>query len=476
MKHRFQYLDERGQQVKVKDLSALREHVHSGRVDNDTLLYDSLTDQWAPASAHSAYRLLDDPLARDTEADPTAGEEAEGDEHAPSDPNTELDFPDLDVTLAPDDVIESTDEVVEKLLRERERDRGGDRITSLGDPFGRGPVPEREPGSEPEPDDRPTAERRPPRGPRLPDADDEPIQPRRRPRRARSGSRVDGDSGTDRRAPKAPATSAGSWRRVEVPGPVVVLGVVLLVGAGIYGLARTMDPSGAAEASTGGPGSVAGTARAATNSAWAAAEGGAFRDMVEGVDSLRTEYAVQRIPSAWLAGPYLADADSFPQVREYWSDYLRFVEAVRSRDTALFRRSFVDRVEAQGVTGPIVSIRLARALETFRASQPARDTVYERMEDLASSALDLHELLVDRADDIVYDPVTEERASRQPILEAWSDDVYLRRSIWALLDRITANLALLEGEVGSGQSDLTERLFQELRTRSVGPEGNDEGG
>ncbi|HZD05469.1 MAG TPA: hypothetical protein VE173_11135, partial [Longimicrobiales bacterium] len=151
----------------------------------------------------------------------------------------------------------------------------------------------------------------------------------------------------------------------------------------------------------------------------------------------------------------------------YWERYLEFVDDVRSQDTALFRSSFVGRLQEEEVSGPMVRIRLARALEVFNQSQPARDTVYERMGDLAVAALDLHDLLVERSDDIEYDPVTEERASRQPILEAWSEDPYLRQTIWTLLDRITANLALLEQDTGSGRSDLTERLFQELRARSL---------
>jgi hypothetical protein len=201
---------------------------------------------------------------------------------------------------------------------------------------------------------------------------------------------------------------------------------------------------------------------------WAVAEGGALVDMIEGVDSLRREFEVDRVPAIWLDGRYIADADDYPGVKAYWERYEEFVDAVQEQDTALFRRGFVSRLEEQDLSGPIISIRLARALETFEASQPARDTVYGRMESLATASLDLHELLVARTDDIEYDPITESRASRQPILEAWSDDPYLRDSIWALLDRITRQLAYLEGEDADSRSDLTERLFQELRRRSGG--------
>jgi hypothetical protein len=249
---------------------------------------------------------------------------------------------------------------------------------------------------------------------------------------------------------------------------MAALAAATLLVVVLYGVSRVTDSPNPAEAATDSAGPED-EALVAGNPAWAAAEGGAFGDMVEGVDSLRRVYDVERIPEAWLAGPYLADADAYPEIQAYWTNYERFVEAVRSQDTALFRRGFVDRLEEEDLSGPMVSIRLARALETFRESQPSRDTVYERMEDLASSSLDLHQLLVERAEDIDYDPVTEERASRQPILEAWSDDAFLRQTIWSLLDRITANLALLEYDTGAGRSDLTERLFQELKNRSSLP-------
>lgn len=492
MKHRFRYLDEQGHQVEVADLATLREHARAGRLDDDTLLYDSLTDEWAPASQHSAYRLLDDPLADEEEGDGrpehgvdgasetpagegtfsgrTEGEKpggAEGGEGLPDVPTPgggDFDFPDLDVTLAPDEVIESTDEVVQKLLREREREGGVDPLPSLmrGYRPGRDLVP---PGEAEEAEDDPwKAERPPRRGPEPLDPEDQPVRSSGRARR-RADAAATGSKPRGRRTPREPK---GTRYRIEIPRSVVLLGGVLLVSAAVYGVSRAVNPSGSAQASTGGPESVEGATRTASSSPWTAAEGSAFRDMLEGVDSLREVYSVERIPSMWLAGPYLADADTFPEIREYWENYQRFVDGVRSQDTALFRRSFVDRMQEQGVSGSMVSIRLARALDTFRESQPARDTVYERMEDLAASALDLHELLADRSEDLVYDPVTAERASRQPILEAWSDDPYLRRSIWGLLDRITANLALLEYDAGWGRSDLTERLFQELRTRSVG--------
>lgn len=452
MKHRFRYLDERGQQVEVDDLASLREHVQSGQVDDQTLLYDALTDEWAPAEGHPAYRLLDDPVSPPEVDDaPASGIPAK---KPVADLTDELDFPELDITLAPTREIDSAEEAVEKLLREREKDRR-DGIETRADetipPVEEPAVPMAAPRAEPSPavSDRP-------KGPSLPAPGDEPIRVRRRP--------------TPNRPPSRRPAAAQTTRSVALPKRVLAVVAIVVVAFVGYGVSRWMDTSATAEAATE-PAGPEGQVLTSGRTAWSDAEGGAFTDMIEGVDSLRQAHGVQRIPGAWLAGHYLSDAGAHPDVQGYWNNYLRFVEAVRSQDTALFRRSFVSRLQEENVSGPIVSIRLARALETFRESQPARDTVYERMEDLAESSLDLHDLLLERTEDIVYDPITEERASRQPILEAWSDDPYLRETIWALLDRITANLALLEYDTGSGRSDVTERLFQELRNRSTTPGG-----
>lgn len=482
MKYRFRYLDEHGQQVLVQDLTGLREHIRSGRVDDQTLLYDGLTDEWAPAAAHPAYQLLDDPLARGPEE--PAGPEAAGAREPGTSPGTggpgseeegrpgvgfpatdEPAFPEIHMTLAPTGEAESTEEVVKKLLKERERDREDGNVGSRAEGLDRkiqvGAVEESAPAT---PSAPPSSV---PDHPAPPDAPAErAVRPRPRPRR------------TPPRAPSEGRAPRRAWRRIQVPAWALVGGGLLVLAVGFYGGSRILDASRTAEAAVEPPdsGGAGGTRRTPANPVWAAAEGGAFRDMVDGVDSLRRAHGVERIPGAWLAGPYLAEADSFPEVRDYWERYLAFVDDVRSRDTALFRSSFVGRLQEEDVSGPIVSIRLAQALDVFKESQPARDTVYERMGDLAVAAIDLHDLLVERSDDIEYDPVTEERASRQPILEAWSDDPYLRSTIWTLLDRITANLALLEHDTGSRRSDLTERLFQELRTRSLeGVVGRDGG-
>jgi hypothetical protein len=455
MKHRFRYLDERGQQVEVEDLASLRAHVREGRVDDQTLLYDALTEEWAPAEGHPAYRLLDDPTSQSRGEE---GARASGASKPVTDLGEEPDFPDLDITLAPSGDLESTEEVVEKLLREREKDRREGIEPLATEPYtseGRGTEPDPTAAGEPPPPEPepPESERSSPPAPTA--LSDIPIRRRRRHVANRPPSR-------------RPEARKSATRPQLLRGLAALAAAAAVLALVLYGVSLATNAPRLVEAATDPAGSED-DAGAAGNSAWAAAEGGAFGDMMAGVDSLRRVHEVERIPGAWLAGPYLADAGSYPEIQDYWTNYVRFVEAVRSQDTALFRRSFVDRLEEEGLSGPMVSIRLARALETFRQSQPARDTVYERMEDLASSSLDLHQLLVERAGDIEYDPVTEERASRQPILEAWSDDAFLRQTLWSLLDRITANLALLEYDTGSGRSDLTERLFQELKNRSSPP-------
>jgi hypothetical protein len=165
------------------------------------------------------------------------------------------------------------------------------------------------------------------------------------------------------------------------------------------------------------------------------AEVEAFHDMIAGMERLRRTLGVGEPPILWMGGPYLSNALGFPEVEDYWLRYLEYVETLRDREEDLFRSGIVTRLRLQGVTGPVLSIRLARALQDFEADADRREATYGDMEELARSALGLHDFLVSYADRIRYAPV-EQGVGDDPILEAVADDEALQTELWARIERL----------------------------------------
>jgi hypothetical protein len=235
----------------------------------------------------------------------------------------------------------------------------------------------------------------------------------------------------------------------------------LLVSVGMAGLllvlvtaVRGGNPGGTAIVSMSGP-DVRGLV-----GRFAMAEDSGFRHMLAGMDSLRRSYDVAEVPRIWLEGAYLADATRYPHVKDYWTRYQSFLEAVQASDTALYRAGFVAQLRDEGVQGPVLSLRLSQAMADFEETQPARASMYLHMEELAAASLALHQLLVEREADISYEPALDARLSRDPVVEALPLDTLLRDRMWVLLDRIFASLEQLGGNLGANRDNLTETLLQ----------------
>lgn len=200
----------------------------------------------------------------------------------------------------------------------------------------------------------------------------------------------------------------------------------------------------------------------------AASEGIAFQHMVEGMDRLAREHRIFQVPAEWLEGAYLADAASHPHIEAYWERYLFFVEDLRAHDAALFRQSFASRMEELEVTPAVRSLRLAQAMDRFDESQPVRDSMYARMEDLARAGLTLHDLMVARADDIQHTPVTRVSAVRDPFLQIHTEDDQLQERIYDLLDRIFDDLQALHGETRWTRNALNDGVLESIRSTGGG--------
>ena len=193
------------------------------------------------------------------------------------------------------------------------------------------------------------------------------------------------------------------------------------------------------------------------------AEGSAFGDMVLAMDSLRAVYDVVNAPRDWLSGRYLANASEYADVAAYWTRYRSYVAEMRTRDEELFQRGFVKRLEGSGLDGAVVSMRLARATEEFQRSAEGRDEVYTAMDRMAATALELHYLLVQREDEIVYTPVRPGVVTQNPVLEAVPTDPELRGRIWETLDRLFLHMDVVRGGVPGSGDQLGDAALEGIR-------------
>jgi hypothetical protein len=464
MEFRFRYLAREGGEVDVSSLEQLRALVQDGTVAEATLLYDALTKEWAPARAHAVYRFIRDEAARPTGPTPTPP--------APPRTNDELGLG-LTLSLEEEPNAPDADEAVRELLKERARDND--------------PAVRREamvametatpPQAEPAVAAAPAAARPslvftspiPKIAPHPPEPSERPIFRTVPPAAAKPPLSIEA----------AAASLYHALQLKRVTGWLENLGSALirsigpraiprtLVLAGLIGLAFVLlstmrrEETAAAQLPTTQAASLSvapDVSRLVTR--FASAEESGFQSMVAGVDSLRSFHRIAEVPRIWLEGAYLADAHRYPQVKDFWTRYQSFLREVESSDTALFRAGFVRSLEDQGIGGAVLSLRLSQAMRQFEKSQPQRDDVYRHMEELSSAALELHALLVDRADDITYEPALQRGVSREPVVEAVAEDTLLKDHMWTLLERIFASLEWVGGDLGGSRDNLTDRLLQ----------------
>jgi hypothetical protein len=192
-------------------------------------------------------------------------------------------------------------------------------------------------------------------------------------------------------------------------------------------------------------------------------EGSAFESMVLALDSLRAVFNVVAPPEEWLGGHYLANASVYPEVPAYWSRYLSYVDELREEDEDYFRQGYVARLASAGLTGPVASMRLARAMVDFDETAPARDSVYDAMEKVARAALSLHELLLERESEITWTPVRPGFVTRDPILEAVPDDTELQELLNERLDLLLDNMDVVRGGMPGSGAELGAAALRTLQ-------------
>lgn len=433
MGFRFRYLGPDGGEVLVESLDGLHALIESGTVEEHTLLYDVLTGEWAPARAHSTFRLLRDEKR----------------------PEKDGELPDLGLTVSFQAPAAEPDaeRAIRSLLREREEGgpakQGIESFAPLS-AWASAPMPPPREVASPQRASTPAV--RPARAtPGL--APNVPIQVRslRRGRAQRWPHQI---------AERIGRIVGHRW----LPPTMILAGSVGLLLVLVVAVGKSSDSASLSDEPRSETGPVvapgADLSRLVARFAFAKASG--FQSIVAGMDSLRRAHDVMEVPPVWLEGVYLSDAVSYPEVEGFWSRYQAFLRDVQASDTAFFRGGFVRDVAGDGLSDALISMRLSRALREFRDTQPDRAAVYSEMEELARAALALNGLLVERADDIDYDPAIQVGISREPVVEAVAEDAVLRDQMWTLLERIFASLDELGGDLGASRDNLTDMLLQRV--------------
>jgi hypothetical protein len=406
MSVRFRYLAPDGREVEISTHDALVRAFMSGEIRDDTLLYDAEGGGWAPARSHSI--LMD------------------------------LDLPGAAFTLTDAEPL-TAEEVVAELAKER------DALSALSSPPALRPLARTE-------ERRPSSPRE---GTGVAPRDDSPRRPAPPPPAATaSAPRPEAGDGGYRRSGEGSGLPLRTGQRRR---SVAALGVVTTAFAAVAGALTlalllgepTTTPAEAAPLPASDPLPADGpratsASGAGLGSAVSAAEASALQDLVTEMERLQVARGVDRVPSDWLEGLYLAEASRYPEVAAYWQHFAAYVEEMRAAESPLFHRVLLLRLQAHDLSEAQISMRLSRGIRSFEVDRPRREAVYASLTALSGAAQALHALLVSREDEISYEPAAR-GLSREPVTEAVPESAELRQELNRRLDDVLLAIEQLNG-------------------------------
>lgn len=410
MSGRFRVKTRDGREFQIEALEALIEMIRTGKVRPEDLVFDSVTGEWAPARTHSLVRQATESAA-ESGASEEEGAEPERSEGEPSDL---LSFDIVEPHLA--SAEEATESLIAELEEEREKDQEFEPLvfdSAL-----------RVPGSES------TLVLQPGRGrsSRRPSVS-RPLPP---PHDRRSPSR---------RSPPPGRVDRGrrDWVLALVL-PLVALGASVVVAG----------PTFWADTAEAAPGNADGTRRTVSASE-EDIRAAAYEGFLDAVNDLGGTFEFGQVPEAWLEGWYLAEPRAYPEVRAFWERFRSYVETARAEEARLYREAYLESAGRAGMRGPVLSLRMAAALDDFEAAAAQRAEHYRRVVELADAALSLDRQLSEVEGQISYEPARGQRVSADPVLEAAGRDPETQARLEEALDRV------LRAVYGSGADGVRDR-------------------
>lgn len=417
MSARFRIRTPQGQELSFASEEMFADFVRSGDLSEGDLVYDASTGEWSPALTHTLV------LGLQSGHDDSGAVDSEGSSEPRG--NVGLDAAgstgggDIGFQLAPE---QSPEEASAAFVREMEAEReaGFERKHDLrglqSDESGSGLLNDIQ-HTPPEPP-----------SPRF-GADDTaaPAPQRERPKREKPPRR-------SRRTRDAGARRSVSGAFLGWVLALAVVGIGALLGPDLVGLA--MGSGGAAEENTEVRGPVLPDTEEALSARADARFLGAVRARI---------VSLPPIPSEWLGGRYLANASEYPRIGEVWTAYLVRIRELRAREAELYSSAYLSALDDARVAGANRTLRLASAMSRFERESAERTQHYARVEELALAAIGLHDLLVEREDQITYEPAVGTRVSVDPILQAAGSDPETQALLEAALDRVLDALSARGG-------------------------------
>jgi hypothetical protein len=423
MSVRFRIRTSAGQELSFASQEMFEDFVHSGELSPDDLVYDGEDGSWAPARTHpivldieygnadaapAAVELVQEEGRAPATDSPESGV-AEDEEPAAEEPAAEAgestapvaeDFG-LDL-VAPAEISpqEASRQFVERLEAERapelELEGSEQEVSGFTTPRSSTvaritPVPRRPVGGPPA---------------SAPVASHAPEPPRPRPRRISAL----------RRAPPRPDRAGGSHGQSTAEaggGAASVFGMAVVVavlgGGGYLGFQLTQNGAVAEAAPADAPVAPIRVEPAPTppspdpvinpNEA-SVRERARERFLAATRIELRS---LVEIPDDWPGGRYLALPSASPAVPSVWTFYLTMVRRVRAGDAARYRAAFEAALDDAAISGEDRRIWSARAVSDFRTSAARRDAHYDRVESLATVAIQSHHALLEAEGLLIYD-------------------------------------------------------------------------
>lgn len=452
MDARFRIRTRDGREMTPRTVEIFSDLVRSGVVRPDDLVHDAFRGDWVPAASHPMVRLFQDPLvvdplspsleARLAEEARDAAVTASSGELKGVEDLSELALVDVPV---PDPEMEA-----QAFIQRMEEERRSDPDRALLE-------------------EEITLESSGGRALAFPEDPSPPIPSRTAEPEPRFRTDIARDVWADRTTLGGPPP-APVWRKrrhlggrgglVAAAMALTLLGGLLALGWGPSLLSGAAEEDGVARAAMAAPSVPRGLPASEEQ-----VRESAFRGFLAQVDAVRDTQGLGEVPSEWLEGRYLSDAEAYPEVREYFRGALRYVDAVEGQERELYRAAYLAAAEEAGISGPVRSLRLATALEDFTREAPARAVHYQRMRELADAALALHDVMVTLGDRVTYEPIRGRDVSADPVLEAAGADPEAQALLEVALDRVLAAMTRSDGTGAGARDQVSSWLVQGLAER-----------
>lgn len=112
---------------------------------------------------------------------------------------------------------------------------------------------------------------------------------------------------------------------------------------------------------------------------------------------------LQPVPDAWTTGAYLASPSSHPEVLAVWTEYLTTIRQVRTGDAARIEAAYEQALDDAVIEGEGRSEWFTRGMAGMTARDSLRSAHFDRVEALASAAIQSHNALLEAEGLIIYD-------------------------------------------------------------------------